>query len=54
MGAEDILNFKLKSLSLQVIAPPRLSFKLEEKVYANFNMERAHFFDPETDERCAS
>jgi multiple sugar transport system ATP-binding protein len=52
MGAEDILNLKCKGLALQAIAPPRLSIKLGEQMYASFNMKRAHFFDPETEELC--
>ena len=51
MGAEDILNLKIEKTEFRAIAPPRLMTKVGEIVYANVNMDRAHIFDPETEER---
>jgi len=50
MGAEDILNLKADSIMFRAIAPPRLNISVGETVYANFNIERAHLFNPDTQE----
>ncbi len=51
MGAEDILNLTIGKTEFRAVAPPRLMTKIGEIVYANVNMNRAHIFDPETEER---
>jgi ABC-type sugar transport system ATPase subunit len=51
MGAEDVLNLTRGKAEFRAIAPPRLMSKIGETVYANVNMERAHIFDPDTEER---
>ncbi len=51
MGAEDILNLKIKDLLFQAVVPPSLEAKVGGKVYAHFNMDRAHLFDAETKQR---
>lgn len=50
MGAEDILNLKVDTINFRAIALPRLNFKLGEIVYAIFNINRMHLFDPDTEE----
>lgn len=51
MGAEDILNLRLGELVFRAVAQPSLRAKVGESVWAILNLERAHFFDPETDQR---
>jgi multiple sugar transport system ATP-binding protein len=51
MGAEDILNLRIGELVFRAVAQPSLRTKVGESVYAILNMERAHFFDPDTDTR---
>jgi len=51
MGAEDILNLRLGELVFRAVAQPSLRTKVGESVYAILDMERAHFFDPDTDNR---
>ncbi len=51
MGAEDILNLKLEGLMFQAVVPPSLDTKVGEEIYANLTMDRAHFFDVETNRR---
>jgi multiple sugar transport system ATP-binding protein len=51
MGAEDILNLRLDELVFRAVAQPSLRTKVGEMVYAILNMDRAHFFDPDTDLR---
>ncbi|MBN2324088.1 MAG: ABC transporter ATP-binding protein [Spirochaetes bacterium] len=50
MGAEDILNLKVDSVTCRALAAPRLLIKLGESVSASFDMNRAHLFDSETSE----
>jgi len=50
MGAEDIVNLKIDNTMFRAVAPPRLNIKVGEKVYANFNIDRAHIFNPGTEE----
>jgi multiple sugar transport system ATP-binding protein len=50
MGAEDIINLKIDSTMFRAVAPPRLNIKVGETVYANFNIDRAHVFNPGTEE----
>ncbi len=51
LGVEDILNLKVDDTSFRGIAPPKLNVKVGETVYASFNMERVHLFDPESHKR---
>jgi multiple sugar transport system ATP-binding protein len=51
MGAEDIVNLTRGKAEFRAIAPPRLMSKVGETMYANFNIKRAHIFDPDTEER---
>ena len=51
MGAEDILNLSIGKTEFRAIAPPRLMTRVGETVYADINMNRAHIFDPETEQR---
>jgi multiple sugar transport system ATP-binding protein len=51
MGAEDILNLQIKELVIQATVAPSLQTKVGENVYANIDMNRAHFFDIDTKER---
>ncbi len=52
MGAEDILNLNIsRGLMLRAIAPPKVLAKTGETVFANINMERAHLFDKDTEDR---
>jgi multiple sugar transport system ATP-binding protein len=52
MGAEDILNLSVsRDILLRAIAPPKILIKTGEKVFANINMERAHLFDADTENR---
>lgn len=52
MGAEDILNLNIsQGLLLRAIAPPKILVKTGETVFANINMERAHLFDKDTENR---
>jgi multiple sugar transport system ATP-binding protein len=52
MGAEDILNLSIsKDILLRAVSPPKTLIKTEENVYANINMDRAHIFDADTEER---
>jgi multiple sugar transport system ATP-binding protein len=50
MGAEDILNLKIDSITCRALAAPKLMIKLGETVSVGFGMDRAHLFDSETDE----
>ena len=50
MGAEDILNLKIDSITCRAVGVPRLMVKLGETVSAGFDMSRAHLFDSETKE----
>jgi multiple sugar transport system ATP-binding protein len=50
MGAEDILNLKIDSVTCRALAAPRLMIKLGEVVSVSFDMNRAHLFDTETEE----
>jgi len=50
MGAEDILNLKIDSVTCRALAAPRLMIKLGESVSVSFDMNRAHLFDVETEE----
>jgi multiple sugar transport system ATP-binding protein len=50
MGAEDILNLGVDTINFRAIALPRLNFKLGEIVYASFNTNRMHLFDPDTED----
>jgi len=50
MGAEDIINLKIDNTVFRAVAPPRLNIKVGETIYANFNIDRAHVFNPETEE----
>ena len=54
MGAEDILNLRIKDLLIQATVAPSLETKVGESVYANIDMERAHFFDIDTKKRIES
>jgi len=52
MGAEDVLNLSIsKDILLRAVSPPKTLIKTEENVYANINMDRAHIFDADTEER---
>jgi multiple sugar transport system ATP-binding protein len=51
MGVEDILNLKIADTFFKALTPTTFDAKKDEKVYANFNMEKAHLFDPESEER---
>ena len=52
MGAEDILNLSIsRDILLRAIAPPKTLIKTGEKVFANINMDRAHLFDADTENR---
>jgi ABC-type sugar transport system ATPase subunit len=52
MGAEDILNLSIsKDILLRAIAPPKILIKTGEKVFININMDRAHLFDSDTENR---
>jgi multiple sugar transport system ATP-binding protein len=53
LGAEDILNLKMDGTSFRAIAPPKLRTQVGDSVYATFDMERAHLFDPDTEARIA-
>lgn len=50
MGAEDILNLKIDSITCRALAAPKLMIKLGEDVSVIFDMSRAHLFDSETEE----
>jgi len=50
MGAEDILNLKINSIIFRAIALPRLDIKVGENVFANFDTNRMHLFDPDSEE----
>jgi multiple sugar transport system ATP-binding protein len=50
MGAEDILNLKIDSITCRALAAPKLMIKLGETVSVGFDMNRAHLFDSETEE----
>ena len=51
MGAEDILNLRFDGLLLQATVAPTLETTVGEDVCGQFNIERAHFFDRETESR---
>jgi len=52
MGAEDILNLSIsRDILLRAISPPKILIKTGEKVFANINMDRAHLFDADTENR---
>jgi multiple sugar transport system ATP-binding protein len=53
MGAEDILNLKFGDTVIRAVVPPNLETRIGETVYANVNIERAHLFDSESEERVA-
>ena len=50
MGAEDILNLRIRNKMFRAIAPPRLNVQVGEEVFANFNISRAHLFHPDTED----
>ena len=50
MGAEDILNLKIDSITCRALAAPKLMIKLGEDINVSFDMNRAHLFDAETDD----
>jgi multiple sugar transport system ATP-binding protein len=51
LGAEDILNLKVGETLCQAIAPPKLRVQVGDSVYATFDMERTHLFDPDSQQR---
>ncbi len=52
MGVEDILNLNIsRGLMLRAIALPKILIKTGEMVFANINMERAHLFNKNTEDR---
>jgi multiple sugar transport system ATP-binding protein len=51
MGAEDILNLSVEGVLIQATVPPSLQTEVGEDVYAIFDMQHAHLFDPETNKR---
>ncbi len=51
MGVEDILNLKIADAFFKAMTATTFDAKKDEKVYANFNMGKAHLFDPESENR---
>jgi multiple sugar transport system ATP-binding protein len=51
LGVEDILNLKVNDTLFRAIAPPKAMMQVGDSVYATFNMERAHLFDPDSNRR---
>ncbi len=51
MGAEDILNLKVKDTVFRAVAPPNLKTKAGEKVFAAIKVDLVHLFDPATELR---
>lgn len=51
MGVEDILNLKIADTFFKALTSTTFDARKDEKVYANFDMSRAHLFDPESEAR---
>jgi multiple sugar transport system ATP-binding protein len=51
LGVEDILNLKIDDTLFRAIAPPKAKAQVGDTVFATFNMERAHLFDPDSNRR---
>ena len=51
MGAEDILNLRIRELVFQAVGPLSLDTRIKESGFVQLDIERAHFFDGETKER---
>jgi multiple sugar transport system ATP-binding protein len=51
LGVEDILNLKIDDTLFRAIAPPKLMARVGDTVYATFNMEKAHLFNPDSHKR---
>jgi multiple sugar transport system ATP-binding protein len=51
MGVEDILNLKIADTFFKALTATTFNAKKDEKVYANFNMAKAHLFDSESENR---
>ncbi|MFW6138161.1 MAG: ABC transporter ATP-binding protein [Spirochaetota bacterium] len=51
MGAEDILNLRIDDIMFRAIAPPKIGIQVGETLYACIDMETAHLFDQDTEER---
>ena len=49
MGAEGILNLKVKDTVFRAVAPPTLKAKAGEKVFAAIKVDLVHLFDPATE-----
>jgi ABC-type sugar transport system ATPase subunit len=51
LGVEDILNMMVGDTVFRAISPPKIMAQVGETLYATFNMERAHLFDPVSNKR---